>query len=254
MKWKILGVIFVFLLGAIIYSFQPKIYPEFELSNNFEVDRKNNVIIFGATRNTGLEVAKIILNSGGAVTAVVRPTSDAENIRSVGASIVIGDALDKASVDKAFSSGNFTAVVSTIGCFSCDPKPDYLGNKNIFEAAQNAGVSRVILVSTIGAGDSYDTIPFLVQRTLKDVLPLKTKAENYLRESLLDYTIIRPGGLRSEEATMKGYLSKSIKAFGVINREDLAILIVKSIDDDNTIGHTLSAIDSELVFPWAYIF
>ncbi len=254
MKWKILGLVIVFLVGSIIYSLQPNTYPEFVISDNFEVDKKSNVIIFGATRNTGLEVAKIILNSGGKVTAVVRPTSNTEDIQSIGANIITGDALDKASVENAFSQSNYSAVVTTIGCYRCDPKPDYLGNKNIFDVAQNAGVKRVILVSTIGAGDSYDTIPSLVKRTLKDVLPLKTKAENYLRDSLLDFTIIRPGGLRSEPATMNGYLSKSNKAFGVINREDLAILIVKTLDDDNTIGHTLSAIDSELVFPWAYIF
>ena len=39
MKWKILGLVLVFLVGAIIYSLQPNTYPEFVISDNFEVDK-----------------------------------------------------------------------------------------------------------------------------------------------------------------------------------------------------------------------
>ena len=65
-----------------------------------------------------------------------------------------------------------------------------------------------------------------------------------------EYTIIRPGGLLSKPATMKGYLSQSAETFGVINREDLAILVVRSLDDDRSIGKILAAVDTDLVFPW----
>ena len=251
MKLKTFGIIVVFsFIGFIYYSMQPSSYPPFELENNYIVDKKEHVLIFGATRNTGLEVAKIIINSGGEVTAFVRETSNIEDIKALGANLVLGDALNKDSVEDAFLGQAYSSVVTTIGCYNCDPKPDYLGNKNIFDAAKNAGVKRIILVSTIGAGDSYNATPWPVRRMLKDVLPLKTKAENYLVQNGFEYTIIRPGGLLSKPATMKGYLSQSAETFGVINREDLAILVVRSLDDDRSIGKILAAVDTDLVFPW----
>jgi uncharacterized protein YbjT (DUF2867 family) len=94
-------------------------------------------------------------------------------------------------------------------------------------------------------------MPKLSQRVLAKTLPLKTRAEEDIRVSGLDYTIIRPGGLRSGHRTGNGVLTEDIDTFGFIFREDLAELLVAVLDDDRSIGKTLAAVDSKRQWPWA---
>jgi uncharacterized protein YbjT (DUF2867 family) len=211
----------------------------------------SSVLIFGATRNTGLMVAEQLVARGDRVTAFVRPTSDRAALEKLGVEFVVGDAMDIASVREAFVDRKVSAVLTTIGCLSCEPPPDFQGNANIFVAATEAQVSRVVFVTSIGAGNSHDAAPALSKRVLAKILPLKTQAEHELQNSGLDYTIIRPGGLRAGKRTGSGVLSEDIEAFGYIYREDLADLIVAVLDDDRAIGKTFAALDTNIDFPWS---
>ena len=65
----------------------------------------------------------------------------------------------------------------------------------VFDAAHAAGIKRMLLVTTIGAGDSYEVAPLPARRFLRDMIPLRTQAKNHLIATGLDYTIFRPGGL-----------------------------------------------------------
>lgn len=252
MTKKRIGLIVVVLIAALVgYSFIPNQFPVYETQVSEAPEGGHHVLIFGATRNSGFETAKILIERGDRVTAFVRPSSDRSQLELLGAEFVVGDAMDMASVEAAFVDNTYTSVVTTIACFSCDPKPDFIGNRNIFDAAEAAGVKRMILMTTVGSGDSYDAAPFPARNFLKDILPLKTQAENHLMASSLDYTIIRPGGLKSGPATGRAYLSASREAFGIINRADLARLVVNIIDDNNTIGEVLAAMDADMVFPWS---
>jgi uncharacterized protein YbjT (DUF2867 family) len=208
-------------------------------------------LIFGATRNTGLLVASILRERGDKVTAFVRPTSDRSELQALDVEFAEGDAMEPDSVKAAFQGRNFRAVLSTIGCLRCDPPIDFLANKHVVDAAVEAGVTRLVLVTTIGAGDSEDAPPWLSTKILARTLPLKTQAEDHLRASGLEYTIIRPGGLRSASGTGNGILTEDIGAFGFIFREDLAELLVACLDDPRTIGKTFAAIDAHRAWPWS---
>ena len=223
-----------------------------ELSTILRPD--GGVLIFGATRNTGLELARLLVARGEPVTAFVRASSDRSEIEALGVRLVTGDALDPDAVATALSSANFSAVVSTLGCYGCEAPPDYAGNRNVFDAAAAAGVDRVILVSTLGAGDSADTPPFPVRWFLGDVMALKTQAEDHLIGLQLDHTIIRPGALKDAPATGHGLLTEDVDALGVITRADLARLILDCLDDQGSIGRVYSAKDSEMSWPWGMFF
>ena len=175
---KISLVALIIILGLVIYSFQSAQYPKLEMQVNAAPEGEHHVLIFGATRNTGLETAKILTARGNRVTAFVRPGSDRSLLEPLGVEFVSGDALEKDTVTAAFIGNDYTSVLTTISCFRCDPKPDFLGNRNIFDAAATLGVQRVLLVSTIGAGDSYAAAPWLTKKFLSGILPLKTQAED----------------------------------------------------------------------------
>lgn len=68
---------------------------------------------------------------------------------------------------------------------------------------------------------------------MEEALVAKNKAERDLRMyTNLDWTIIRPGGLKSEPATGKAILTDDKKASGVINRADVAALVIKALGTD----------------------
>lgn len=249
-KKRIILIVLAVIAVLVLLSFRTTQYPAFEMEADAAPEGGHHVLLFGGTRNTGLEVAKILAERGDAVTAFVRPTSDRSGLAPLGVAFAVGDALDMDSVQAAFGGGHYTSVITTVGCFSCDPRPDFLGNRNIFDAAEEAGVQRMLLVTSIGAGDSHKAAPWLARVFLREILPLKTQAEDHLTASGLDYTIIRPGALRSRPATGNGYLSESRKAEGIINRSDLGRLIVEALDDNATAGKVLAAVDSEMSYPW----
>ncbi len=208
------------------------------------------VLVFGATRNTGLEFARRLHARGERVVAFVRPSSDRTALEALDAEFLVGDAMDPETVLAAVRSQTFRAVVTTVGCLKCEPPVDFTANRNIIEGAKAAGIDRVMLITTIGAGDSIEMVPFTTRAILKNVLPLKTQAEQHLRASGLNYMIVRPGGLVSDQTSGNGMLSEAPDAFGFIDRGDLAEMMLACLDSTACDGKTLAAIDSQRKTYW----
>ncbi len=122
----------------------------------------------------------------------------------------------------------------------------------MIDAARAAGVKRFVLVTVIGAGDSADAVPLPARRGHNDVIPLKNQAEDYLRASGLDYTIIRPGGLgpRNLAETGTAKLTEDAKSFSYMGRTDLAKLTVAALGDPTTIDKTFTSFDSSRLHLW----
>jgi len=249
---KILGGIVLLLVAVVIWavlSLRPNLPSEEFILQPPESVGVLNVMVFGASGKLGVEITKVLTSRGDKVTAFVRPTSDRSPLEPLGVEFAVGDAMDAESVLAGLQQSDFDAVITTIGGFG-DVPPDYIANANVFDAAVATGIRRVIMISTIGAGDSYESAPLISRLALAKLLPLKTQAEDHLRASGLDYTIIRPGGLPPGTGTGGGLLSEDIETMGFINRQDLAPLVVGVLDDDSSIGKTLAAIDPARTAPW----
>ncbi|MCL2939567.1 MAG: SDR family oxidoreductase [Trichodesmium sp. MAG_R02] len=184
------------------------------------------IFLAGASRGIGREIAKYLIAENYQVMALL-PSFDAKpELEAMGIKVVIGDALDIGSVETVMlGEENIATVISTIGGLPKDvEKADYLGNKNLTDIALKAKVQQFILISSIGTGESAVALPPQAQETLGPVLLEKEKAEQHLINSGLTYTIIRPGGLKSEPATGNGVLTQDFKIVGSIHREDVAQL------------------------------
>jgi nucleoside-diphosphate-sugar epimerase len=141
------------------------------------------------------------------------------------------------------------AVISTIGGLPKDgQRADFLGNKNLIDAAVKAGVQKFILVSSIGSGESVVAIPPQALETLRPVLLEKEQAEKHLIESGLTYTVIRPGGLKSEPATGNGVVTEDYKVAGTIHRADVAQLVCQCLASDAANNKILSAVDRNMTY------
>jgi uncharacterized protein YbjT (DUF2867 family) len=207
---------------------------------------KDNVLVFGGTGRSGIEIVRELHGAGASVTVFVRPTSDRAPLEPYNVSFVEGDALFAADVERAISSDSFTAIISAIGRQRGDVRPDYTANSNITTSALHNNVRRLIQISSVGTGNSRQHL-LEVPDFMIEVLETKTKAENELIASGVNYTIIRPGGLLLGDPTGMAELTEDVSVVGgAINRSDLARLTVEVLSDDTTINKILHAHDPSL--------
>lgn len=219
------------------------------------MDTQKSSVIFlaGASRGVGREVAKCLTQAQKPVLALLRSPQFQAELEAMGIQVALGDALAPASLQgKAIAKRcgcTIAAVISAIGGLpQQEQRPDYLGNKNLIDAAVNAGVKKFILVSSIGTGNSKGALSPQALSTLEKVLIEKEKAEEYLIHSGLTYTIIRPGGLKSEPATGNAVLTENPQVCGMIHRADVAQLVCACLESEMANNKVLSAIDQNMQF------
>jgi nucleoside-diphosphate-sugar epimerase len=208
------------------------------------------ILVAGASRGVGREIATILISQGCAVVALLRTADARIELESLGAKVAIGDALNYTEVAQAMTAHSpITAIISTIGGVPTDgQRADYLGNKNLIDAATATGIPRFLLVSSLGAGATKDAIPPQAYQSLAAVLAEKERAEQHLVESGLTYTIIRPGGLKSAPATGNGILTIATNVAGSIHRADVAALVYGCLNGTNAGNLILSAFDRQMTY------
>jgi nucleoside-diphosphate-sugar epimerase len=208
------------------------------------------IFLAGASRGVGREIAKYLTALTAQnirVKALLR--SETPELEAIGVKTIMGDALNVTDVEAAILGDEpIQTVISTIGGLPSEgERADYLGNKNFIDASVKAGVQRFILISSIGTGNSAGALPPQALATLGPVLVEKDKAEQHLIASGLTYTIIRPGGLKSEPATGNGILTEDTRIVGTIHRADVAQLVCGCLNSPRSHNKTLSAVDKNML-------
>jgi len=202
------------------------------------------VVIFGATADTGYRLADRLVKSGHTVIGVDWVGSHSKPLVKLGVRFVGADVTDPAEVDVALADLPIskTAVVAYLGG---SPAVNSQGNINVINAAQSAGISRFVLITSIGCGDSRGAIDPFTEAFIGKALRAKTWAEKHLRSSGLDWTIVRPGGPMVRRPTGKGELFDTPYVTGHINRIDLGDVLFDLLRSRGTVGKTLAAIDRD---------
>lgn len=156
---------------------------------------QKSILLFGATGGTGAEILKQALEAGHHVTAAARTpakiTTAHANLR-----VVSADITDAASITNAFDKP-YDAVISALGVFLKEPGTALSdGTKNIITAMTAHRLKRIIVVSSIGAGETKGVGPWWVRAlqhfVLKNTLADKTLQEKAIQDANLDWTFIRP--------------------------------------------------------------
>ncbi len=159
------------------------------------------IIVFGATGKLGLQVVRQALDSGFEVTAFVRDSAKLV-VQHPKLRVVTGNILDAGSVERGLAGG-YDAAISALGIFHREPRTELSdGTANIVRAMEKHGVTRLVVVSSLGAGDSKGQGNLLargLQRLLlKHVLADKDRQEALVAASTLTWTILRPPQLTDE--------------------------------------------------------
>ncbi|MBZ5724128.1 MAG: NAD-dependent epimerase/dehydratase family protein [Acidobacteriia bacterium] len=118
-------------------------------------------LVTGASGFLGWHVARVLLERGYAVRALVRAGS---RVDSLDVELVTGDLRDVASVERATRGcGLVFHVAADYRLWARDPRELYRSNvegtRHVLQAAKDAGVERVVYTSTVGAiGIPHDGI------------------------------------------------------------------------------------------------
>ena len=235
------------------------------------------VFVAGATGQTGRRVLERLAAKGGAVVAGVRDTKKAEKTLAEASTVVRGamvqkvDAVDTKGVrlakldvvamsvdDMAAALSGSDALVIATGFVPGNPLKmdaqahavDNLGTVALVDAAKKAGVKKVVMVSSIltnGRAWGQENSPgFQVTNAFGHVLDEKIVAEKYLRASGLDYTIVRPGGLKAKPPTGPLKVSKEDTLnSGEVSRDLVADVCVQALSDKKASKKVVEIIEGE---------
>ena len=196
-----------------------------------------NITIIGASAGIGLETVKRGLNRNHSITTLSRSEINIEDKQSL--NMILGDATNKADLFKSIQ--NADALIVTLGTGKNMKATTLFSDfaKLILEIHnENKITIPFIFVTGFGAGESKNYVPWLVKMflkyLLKDVYADKTKMEEMITHSDLNWTVVRPGRLLDKELTEKyrieNKLFKGIN-IGGINRADVADFLIKQAEN-----------------------
>ncbi|MGP1373830.1 MAG: SDR family oxidoreductase [Almyronema sp.] len=186
------------------------------------------VLVAGATGETGRRIVQTLSDRQIAVKALVRDADKARQILPTGVEVAIGDVLKPETLRSALA--DCTAIISATGASpSLDPtgpyKVDYEGTKNLIDSGKAQGIERFVMVSSLCTSKFFHPLNLFWL-----ILYWKKQAEEYLQQSGLAYTIVRPGGLRNENDERPLVMEGADSLFeGNIPRQKVAEVCVEAL-------------------------
>jgi uncharacterized protein YbjT (DUF2867 family) len=118
---------------------------------------------------------------------------------------------------------------------------DYGGAVKLIEAAQELGVRRYLMVSSMGAGD-----PASAPEAMRPYQQAKHDADEALARSGLDWTIVRPGGLTDEPGSGRVDIAPTLGRSGQVPRQDVALVLLECLTNDRTVGRTFEVLEGDV--------
>ncbi|GAB4017764.1 NAD(P)-dependent oxidoreductase [Spirosoma koreense] len=196
------------------------------------------ILIVGATGGTGKQAVEQALERGHYVTAFVRDPAKLL-LQHTNLTIVTGDVLDAETLLPAVRRQD--AVFCALG-----NRPGQQGGAvekgtvNLIGAMQTAGVRRLLVVSSLGVGTSYEeaSLPskLIIKTLLSGVIDEKEKQEQAILASPLEWIIARPTRLTNGPLTgqyrLGEHLPFSTFAMPSISRADVAAFLLDQLEAD----------------------
>jgi uncharacterized protein YbjT (DUF2867 family) len=204
----------------------------------------STVAIAGGHGKIALLLGQILAARGDTVRGLIRNPGQEDDLRAVGIEPVLCDLEGDGDVAAAVRGADAVVFAAGAGPGSGAARKttmDLEGAVKLIDAADAAGVSRYLMVSAMGAADppaAGDDDVFAVY------LRAKAGADEALRASGLDYTIVRPGGLTDDPGTGLVNVAERLDR-GQIPRADVAAVFVACLDDPGTIGKSFDLISGD---------
>jgi len=203
------------------------------------------LIIFGATGTVGIHLLKQALQQGYDVTAFARNPEKLKGLSRANLKIFKGDILNPKDTEDAIH--NHDAVLCALGDGN-KGKIRAAGTKNIITAMQRKGIRRLVCQTTMGLGESQGNLNFFWKHIMFGLLLKKAfqdhqVQEQYLLDSDLDFTIVRPSAFTDGEVTRNykiGFDGSYKKLNLKISRADVADFMLQQLDNKEYLKSAVS--------------
>jgi len=204
-----------------------------------------DVVVAGGHGKVALRLLRLLAERGDRARGLIRKADQALDLEAVGAEAVVCD-LEREDEDVAGAVAGADAVVFAAGAGpGSGPERkrtmDYGGAVKLIEAAKSHGISRYVIVSSMGADQ-----PERGSDQMRPYLQAKADADAELEKSGLDYTIVRPGRLTDDPPTGRIDVAPALNRRGRISRDDVAAALVATIDAPNTVGKAFELLAGEM--------
>lgn len=193
------------------------------------------IVLAGAHGQIARRLSRLLTARGDTVVGLIRNPDHADDLRSDGAEPAVLD-LESASVEElagVLRDADVVVFAAGAGPGSGEARKhsvDHGAAVLLADAAEQAGVARYVLVSSMGVEQAREGTPEGVDPVMAVYLQAKLRAEDEIlpREALAT-TILRPGGLTDEPGTGRVLLGRST-GYGSVPRDDVAAVLVALID------------------------
>ncbi|MFC7957967.1 SDR family oxidoreductase [Rhodococcoides kroppenstedtii] len=195
----------------------------------------SRIAIVGGHGKIALKLAKLLTESGHEVSSLIRNPDQTPDIEQAGATAVVADVENQTTEQIAGTIAEHDAVVFAAGAGGGNPDRTYAVDRDAairtVDAAQSAGVSRFLLVSYFGAGPDHGVAP---DNSFYAYAEAKAEADQHLKNSDLDWTIVAPSSL-TDDAGTGSIRTKEQGATGEsVSRDDVAAVLASALDTPST--------------------
>lgn len=198
----------------------------------------SRVIVFGGHGRIALLLAPLLVARGDEVTSVIRNPDHVDDVEATGAAALVADIeqIDTQAISDLIDGHD--VVVWSAGAGGGEPQRTYAVDRDAairsMDAASAAGVDRYVMVSWFGSTADHgvpETDSFF------PYADAKWAADEYLRSTGLDATILAPGALTFDDPT--GRIEIDAPDRGRVSRGDVAAVIAAALRQPLTIGRTI---------------
>ena len=202
------------------------------------------VTIAGAHGQIGRRLTRLLVERGWGVRGLIRNPEHADDVRADGGEPAVCDLEHVAAEEIAAALGPADAVVFAAGAgpgSGAERKltMDRDGAIKLIEAARSRGISRYVIVSSIGAEAPPDD-----DDVFSVYLRAKAEADRALVDSGLDWTVVRPGHLTDDSGDGRVTIGDQ-PLRGSVSRDDVAETLAAVLAEPRSAQRTLYVIDGD---------
>ncbi|MEH3157247.1 MAG: SDR family oxidoreductase [Gordonia paraffinivorans] len=201
----------------------------------------SRIAIIGGHGKIALQAAKLLTGDGHQVSSVIRDPDQSDDITATGATPIVLD-IEKASTEDIVEAlDGHDAIVFSAGAGGGNPDRTYAVDRDAamrsIDAASAASIKRFVIVSYFGASTDHDVDP---DDSFYAYAEAKGDADQYLRASDLDWTIVAPSTLSDDDATGTITTKEQGAERGTkVARADVAAVITAVLETPGSVGRMI---------------
>lgn len=205
------------------------------------------ITIIGAHGSIAMLLHPMLIEAGHTVRGIIRKEEQKDDLRKLGVEPVVADVEKQDDISDAVGNADAVLFAAGAGPGSGAARKwtvDRDGAIKLMEASHKNGIDRYVIISAMGLDTPRGSEVFQVYQKAK------AEADEALRHSGLDYTIVKPGRLTDEPGNGKVKIGKDLER-GEIPREDVAKVLANVFETPETIGKEFDLLSGDQSIPEA---